>query len=217
MLENDEIIAANNQRLASVLGHMIPITEDNNKSKTALDDQDSAVSDLEKVFQGLPINGPKYTNVTDTTATSGDVANGKVFYDADGIKTIGSLNETILTSREILENGIYKASDDGVDGYDTIVVNVPEKALQEKTITENGEVLPDDGYGGFSKVIVNVKSNVPNLTNKAITENGVYNASDDNAAGYGRVVVNVPTYITVLSEKYLPKDAADGTIAIVEG
>lgn len=33
-----------------------------------------------------------------------------------------------------------------------------EPNLQEKTATENGEVLPDEGYDGLSKVIVNVAS-----------------------------------------------------------
>lgn len=32
-------------------------------------------------------------------------------------------------------------------------------ALQEKTVTESGEVVPDDGYYGLSKVIVNIGGN----------------------------------------------------------
>ena len=35
-----------------------------------------------------------------------------------------------------------------------------EPNLQEKTATENGEVIPDEGYDGLSKVIVNVEADV---------------------------------------------------------
>lgn len=47
-----------------------------------------------------------YTDVSDTTATSGDVATGKVFYDKDGVKTEGSgkiAKELNITELELPE------------------------------------------------------------------------------------------------------------------
>lgn len=66
------------------------------------------------------------------------------------------------------ENGTYRASDENLDGFSKITVNVP---------TEGG----GGGGGGHE----------PRLITKNITANGTYNASGDGADGYSSVTVNV--------------------------
>lgn len=64
--------------------------------------------------------------------------------------------------------------------------------LQEKSILENGEHLPDAGYDGFSKVTVAVPASSSSiLISKRITENGTYLALDDSADGYDKITVDV--------------------------
>jgi hypothetical protein len=58
--------------------------------------------------------------------------------------------------------------------------------LQEKTVTENGEVVPDVEYTGLSKVIVNVpQGSVIELTTESEMEMALTNATaDDNGNIY---------------------------------
>lgn len=63
--------------------------------------------------------------------------------------------------------------------------------LQEKTATENGEVVADEGYDGLGKVAVNVpipEGYIKPTGTKTITENGTHDVS-----GYASAEVNVPT------------------------
>lgn len=65
-----------------------------------------------------------------------------------------------------------------------------EPITQEKEITPSKqvqEVVPDTGFTGLSKVTV--KGYVPNVTNKTITKNGTYKATDDNLDGYSEIEV----------------------------
>lgn len=57
--------------------------------------------------------------------------------------------------------------------------------LQDKTVTENGEVKADENYYGLDTVTVNVQ---PELEDKTITENGTYTSEK---YGFNEVNVNV--------------------------
>ncbi len=85
-----------------------------------------------------------FTDVTDTTATASDVASGKYFYTAAGVKTQGTstsggyitqdadgyvvLSPTngvpTLINKTITESGTYSASADGATGYSNVTVTV---------------------------------------------------------------------------------------------
>ena len=67
-----------------------------------------------------------------------------------------------LEEISIDENGTYRASDEGLDGFSKVTVNVPES-------------------GGVE----------PRLITKTITQNGTYNADSDGADGYSQVIVSV--------------------------
>ena len=119
-------------------------------------------------------------------------------------------------SKTITSNGSHDVRE-----YATAVVDVESSQMllqEEKTATQNGEVLPDEGYDGlkkvnvalalgrllvdkngdyvanpadyqaFKRVTVNVQPNTKTLD---ITENGVYDAADDSVDGYSIINVNV--------------------------
>jgi len=90
----------------------------------------------------------------------------------------------------ITENGSHTIlPDDSYDGVAEIIANVNvQPNMQEKTVTENGEVVPDTGYTGLSKVTVDVQ---PPLQEKTVTENGEV-TPDSEYYGLSKVDVEIP-------------------------
>ena len=121
----------------------------------------------------------------------------------DRIMNGGSGSEAIIKSLSISANGVYTASS-GVDGYNPITVNVPQKEpnIQNLSISTNGTYTAPSGTDGYSPVVVDVQ---PNLENITITANGTY--SHTGKDGYDQVVVNVPqqglTELVVPTLEYL--------------
>lgn len=60
---------------------------------------------------------------------------------------------------DALENGIYQARDDDLDGYSMVTVDVHEApALESLLVLANGEYYPPDGVDGFNSVSVSVQT-----------------------------------------------------------
>lgn len=113
-----------------------------------------------------------------------------------------------LAEVSITANGTYKASDQGVDGFSSVTVNVETggsggASLGSKTITENGIYnATKEGLDGYYSVDVNVP-NAGKLIDKTITNVGTFNPSDDGADGYSSVTVDIdPETISAPTDKF---------------
>lgn len=91
---------------------------------------------------------------------------------ANAIPAMATITHNGSTISELFPGQTATLKCKGMKMEDDVVVavgelpetEIPEPKLQEKTATENGEVLPDEGYEGLSKVTVAVEgSGVPNF------------------------------------------------------
>ena len=114
-----------------------------------------------------------------------------------------------LIKKEITENGSYNASDDNVDGYNEIDVNVYVPNLQEnvtKTYTENGAylIMPDETYDGIKKANVTIDVFGVDVRDTTATESDVrkgqtfYNSDGIKTIGTADLSWDM-TYVTIVS------------------
>ena len=152
--------------------------------------------------------GTTLMDITDTTAVASDVAVGKYFYTADGVKTEGtsaSGSTIIVTETEDSHGG-------------TIVeITGDEIRLQTKTATPTTSaqsITPDTNYHGLSAVTVNpIPSEyiVPSGT-KTITSNGT-----EDVTQYASVTVNVPSSEPTLQTKTITPTKSTQTVTPESG
>lgn len=148
--------------------------------------------------------GTTLMDITDTTAVASDVAAGKYFYTADGVKTEGtnSGGSTIIVSETTDSHG------------GTIVeITGEEINLQSKAVTPNSTtqtIESDDGYNGLSVVTVNPipSEYVIPVGTKTITHNGTEDVSQ-----YASVTVNVQAEEVNLQSKTATPTESQQTIS----
>ena len=73
-------------------------------------------------------------------------------------------------SKTITTNGTYIASNEGLDGYDEVTVNLPNSNFQEKSVnvTASAVLNPDSGYNGISKATITVPSEISSLSRASV-------------------------------------------------
>lgn len=134
-----------------------------------------------------------YTAVSNKGGTMPSVRN--LTNLAEAIDSITGGGGTLIT-QEITENGIYRASTYGADGFSEVTVDVSGATLIETTFVENGTFYASaQGVDGFSEVTVELP--VQTVIETTITANGMYYAQDEGAYGYYMVDVEVPEPLLV--------------------
>ena len=165
----------------------------------------------------------------------------KEYFLADVIEAIESGGGgSDLGTKTISENGTYKASDDSLDGYSKVTVNVPAPTgTKSISITENGTTTEDITQYADAEITVNVsgggdtfKDYFENANNLIINSNATSVKSNGITGGNVKAIIlpecmslangaicyasytNSTMYFTKLDELQLPKVEALGTMSL---
>ena len=116
-----------------------------------------------------------------------------------------------LGTKSITANGTYQASDDSLDGYSEVTVNVPIPTMTSATFTQNGTYTASANTG-WNSITVNVPSSggdVGSIWFPSSPADGVYPRTGapsgtyyatDNVAGYSHIYVGA-RWMNVLGKK----------------
>lgn len=146
----------------------VQIPLENSKSVTITGDSEILPSPeftaMKKVNVSVPIQEEK-------TVTQ----NGNVYPDGNNIAIKKVIVEVptsggVVGEKDISQNGTYHASDDNLDGYDVVNVNVPQDPpnleTRSETTTSQTTYTPSPGYDGIGSITINP---APPLEEKSVT------------------------------------------------
>ncbi len=115
-------------------------------------------------YSKITVNGQTVMDITDTTATAEDVAEGAVFYAANGVRTLGtragSVYELLASvdtedTAEAAVSSLSQTFDESIEGYDGYLVvlgatkNATATNINDGAIHTGSERLYLNYYGSF--------------------------------------------------------------------
>lgn len=147
-----------------------------------------STDNISGVYVTDPETGEKLIDFELPSGTLNITANGQydvAEYAGVNVAVPTSGGGSTLGTKTITANGTYDATDDSLDGYSSVAVNVPSSApnLQTKSATPSTSaqtITPDSGYDGLSSVSISAiqtqtKSATPSETAQTITpDSGKY-------------------------------------------
>lgn len=130
----------------------------------------------------LPMKLIKGTDTSKDTVTEASMLDGTTAHDASGEQITGTIHTYDGDQLEIIRDGGFITLDTA-GKYVANNIDI-QAALQEKTVTENGEITPDEGYAGLGKVTVDVTNTKTSGTTSAfivVTNSATAAAGDPSA------------------------------------
>lgn len=145
---------------------------------------------LGKVEVEVPVDAKLGTE----TVTNNNTTYNASDYGYDGFSSVDVQVYVKLGTKEITTNDTYTAEADGLEGFSSVTVAVPEKQIQtSKTVTPSTStqtVTPTSGYDGLAQVIVNPAPLIENTYVSPTTElQTIKPAEGSSYIGYKQIEV----------------------------
>ena len=111
-------------------------------------------------YNKVTLNGDTLMDISDTTAVASDVASGKYFYTAGGVKTAGTASgQPSLQTKTVTPTNSQQTvtADNGYDGLSSVTVNaIPSQYIVPsgtKSITANGTGIDVTNYASVDVAV----------------------------------------------------------------